>query len=153
MVKRLRRRRQTLPEPDVTDSGDPNGADEPLAPEPERAGPLVTVRWPVLLAALGLLVAAVGLVLHNLDLLPEDVLRWWPLALLLPAALWFLGALFRRRPRGLLRSTAALGVAASLFLAAQNVAPVGATLVGVTFISVGAGLLLRGLLLRNQAMG
>lgn len=106
-----------------------------------------------LLTLIGLVVLTVGLVLFNLGLLPSSVLRWWPLLLLIPSFMWFLATLFRRRIKGLLGSTALLGISVSLLLAAQNVAPPGATLIGVLFITVGAGLLLRGLLLSQQPLG
>ncbi len=112
------------------------------------------VNWPVMFIVLALVGLAAGLVLLNLNLLPEPVLAWWPLLVLIPAALWFLSALARRKARRLLRSTTLLGLAISLLLTTQHIAPSGATpigtMIGVTLITVGAGLLLRGLLLAQQ---
>jgi hypothetical protein len=107
----------------------------------------INIFWLLVVIAIALL--ALGLVLHNLGLLPTSLLATWPIAVLLPAALWFVIALIRRNPKSLLGSTALLGLATSLLLAAQNIAPLGATLVGLVFIAVGAGLLLRGLLIRQ----
>lgn len=115
--------------------------------EPERA---FRPNWGLALLILALVTLAVGLLLNNVGLLPEPVLLWWPLAVLFPALVWALVSLVSRRPRALLASTAILGIGLSLFLAAQNVAPPGTTLVGFIFIAVGAGLLLRGLLLRGR---
>lgn len=112
--------------------------------------PFFRPNWGLVLALIALVGLAGGLLLNNVGLLPEPVLLWWPLAVLIPAALWVLAALVGRRPRALLASTALLGVGLSLFLAAQNVAPPGTTLVGFVFIAAGAGLLLRGLLLRGR---
>jgi hypothetical protein len=62
------------------------------------------------------------------------------------AGLWFIFCLVRRRTRGLLGSAALLGVGISLLLAAQGIAPLGVTLIGLMLITSGASLLLRGLL-------
>lgn len=102
-----------------------------------------------LLVVIALAAFAVGMALNNLGLLPTAILTTWPVVVLVLAALWFLAALIRRNPKALLGSTALLGAALSLLLAAQQIAPLGATLVGLVFISVGAGLLLRGLLIRQ----
>ncbi len=117
-------------------------------PEGRRAGLLLN--GPALIAVVALILAAVGLILLNLEALPTPIVIGWPLAILVPAVLWALYSLIRLRPRGLLRSTALIGVGGSLLLAAQGIAPLGATLVGVTFLAIGAGLILRGLLMSNQ---
>jgi hypothetical protein len=132
-----------------------------VSPGPAEPRPVVlrrrlpfVVNWPVMIVVLALVALAAGLVLLNLNLLPEPILAWWPLVVLIPATLWFLTALARRKPRRLLRSTALLGLATSLLLITQHIAPSGATpigtMLGVTLIVVGAGLLLRGLLLSQQ---
>lgn len=115
---------------------------------PRRAG--VAVNIPALIGVMALILAAVGLILLNLEALPTPILIWWPLAILIPAVLWALYSLIRLKPRGLLRSTALIGVGGSLLMAAQGIAPLGATLVGVTFLAIGAGLILRGLIMANQ---
>lgn len=112
--------------------------------------PILKPRWGLVLVLIALVILAGGLLLNNVGLLPEPVLLWWPLAVLIPALLWALASLVGRRPSALLASTALLGVGLSLFLAAQSVASPGTTLVGFIFIAVGAGLLLRGLLLRGR---
>lgn len=126
-------------------------AESELAETPEGLSERVfRPSWGLVLLLVALVLLAVGLLLNNVGLLPEPVLLWWPLAVLLPALLWALVSLVGRRPRALLASTALLGVGLSLFLAAQNVAPPGTTLVGFIFLAVGAGLLLRGLLLGGR---
>ena len=116
----------------------------PKAPGPFR----LNLGW--LLVIVTLVAVALGLVFNNLGLLPETIIRWLPLVLLAPAALACIVTLVRRQPRALLGSTALLGAALSLALDAQGVAPLGASLVGVLLITVGTGLLLRGILLRAQ---
>jgi hypothetical protein len=106
--------------------------------------------WLSILTALLLIVIAVVLVLINTGSIPPDVAVWYPLILLIPAALIFFVAVIRRAGRALLASATIVGIAVSLLLATQGVAPVESTLAGVVFITVGAAILLRGLLLRNQ---
>jgi len=131
------------------DEPPPEPVEAPLDAELMAEG-AVRPNWGLVLLVIALITLAVGLLLNNIGLLPEPVLLWWPLAVLIPALVWALAALVGRRPRALLASTALLGVGLSLFLAAQNVAPPGTTLVGFVFITAGAGLLLRGLLLRGR---
>jgi hypothetical protein len=110
----------------------------------------VSISGPALIAVVALILAAVGLILLNLEALPTPIVVGWPLVILVPAALWAVYSLIRLKPRSLLRSTALIGVGGSLLLAAQGIAPLGATLVGVTSLAIGAGLILRGLLMSNQ---
>jgi hypothetical protein len=53
----------------------------------------------------------------------------------------------------MLASAALFGIGLSLLLATQGVAPFGVTVVGITFIAAGTGVMLRGLLLSNQPVG
>ena len=109
------------------------------------------INWPIFLAIILLIALSVGLILNNLGVLPQSILAYWPLALLILSALWTVLALIRRRVRSLLGSTALLGLSIALFLITTgNIIASGSTLLGIMLISVGAGLLLRGLLLRGQ---
>jgi hypothetical protein len=105
------------------------------------------------LVIIGLIVITVFALLLNQRVLPPQVVTWWPLAVAVPALIWFLAALVRRETRSLLGSTALLGLSVSMLLAAQNIASLSATWVGITFIAVGTGIVLRGLLLRHQPIG
>lgn len=157
----LTRRRRPEPQPrsPEDDSAVESGAEptEASPPQPQRVmlprspSPFSLNRgW--LLIVLALVAAAVGLALHNLNLLPKSVIGWLPLLVIGPAALWLLLSITRRSPKGMLGSTALLGIGLSLLLSAHNVAPLEATLMGIVLVSVGAGLLLRGLLLRGQSL-
>ncbi len=153
-MPRFRRKR---PEPPETDSSD---VVEPIASpvEPRRlilrrpALPFL-VNWPALLLIVALIVIAVFALLLNQGALPIEIVTWWPLAVAVLAVIWFLSSLIRRDARSLLGSTALFGLSVSMLLAAQNIASLTATWVGVTFIAVGTGIVLRGLLLRHQPIG
>jgi hypothetical protein len=107
------------------------------------------VNWGALLLVIVLIAVTVFVLLLNQGALPPEVVIYWPLAVAVPAALWLLVSLVRRNAKSVLAAAALLGVSISLLLASQNV-PLGSTLVGITFITTGAGIMLRGLLLRNQ---
>ena len=106
--------------------------------------------WLVVLILIGITGFALLLIR---GLLPRQVVTWWPLAVAIPALIWFLASLVRRETRSLLGSTALLGLSVSILLAAQNLASLSATWVGITFIAIGTGIVLRGLLLRHQPIG
>lgn len=108
------------------------------------------VNWTAMLAIVGLIGVTIFALLLNQGEVPAEIVTWWPLVVAVPSALWFLIALIRRNPRGLLGSTALFGLSVSMLLASQGVASLATTLVGVTFIAVGTGIVLRGLLLRQQ---
>ncbi|MEP7285745.1 MAG: hypothetical protein ABI947_08255 [Chloroflexota bacterium] len=111
------------------------------------------IHWPTLLVIVGLIALTVILLLLNQGALPVEVSTGWPIVVIALAILWFLAALIRRDPRSLIGSAALFGCGLSLLLSVQRIAPFGATLVGVTFIAAGTGIMLRGLLLRNQPIG
>jgi hypothetical protein len=108
------------------------------------------VNWTAMLAIVGLIGVTIFALLLNQGEVPAEVVTWWPLVVAVPSALWFLIALVRRNPRGLLGSTALFGLSISMLLASQGVASLTTTFVGITFIAVGTGIVLRGLLLRQQ---
>jgi peptidoglycan/LPS O-acetylase OafA/YrhL len=127
------------------------------APELPRRQPvrrrLLPVRFGALLLVLALIVIGVALLLYQQNALPPEVLLWWPLALIVPGALWFLIALVRRSGRGLLGSAAVIGAGMSLLLGAQTINSVSSTLVGIMLISIGTSIVLRGLLMGRQPIG
>ena len=128
----------------------PDLPSEPVAPPQKRRHWLpFVVNWPALLLIVVLIALTVVALLINQGAISPDIVAWWPLVLLFPAALWFLLALLSRDARGLLGSSALFGLSASLLIGGQKneLLP---TVVGITFIAAGAGIMLRGLLLRNQ---
>src|SRR5258708_4836577 len=119
-----------------------------LEPEPPAQGPAAQrrvvlrrswlpfeINWPAMLVILVLVAVTVFLLLLNQEALPAQVVIWWPLAIAVPSALWFLIALFRRDARGVLASAALFGVSISVLLSFLRVAPLAATLVGIFFIA------------------
>lgn len=120
--------------------------------QPVRQRPSL-VRFGALLVVLALLAIGVALLLYQQNLLPADVLLWWPLALIVPGAMWFLIALVRRSGRALLGSAAVIGAGMSLLLGAQTINSVSSTLVGIMLISIGTSIVLRGLLMGRQPIG
>jgi hypothetical protein len=121
---------------------------ETPTPEHRRGLPFV-VNWGALLVVVVLIAATVFVLLLNQGILPAEVIIYWPLAVAVPSVLWLLVALVRRNARSVMAAAALFGVSISLLLASLKV-PLGSTLVGITFITTGAGIMLRGLLLRNQ---
>lgn len=111
-----------------------------------------TLQGSVLLGILAAIGVGVVWLLLSFDLLPSAFSVVGAIAAAAFGALWFLAALVRRNPRGIIFSAAWLGAALSLLLAAQGIAAVGTTLIGLVFITVGAALVLRGLLMANQPL-
>jgi len=128
----------------------PEPADETPAPARQRARLPFYIHWPSLVALVVLIIVTVFAMLSIRGALPDVVATWWPVAVLVIGVLWFLASLVRRNSRALLGSAALIGVAASLLLAAQGIASLAATTVGVTYIAIGTAIILRGLLMRNQ---
>ena len=131
---------------------EPTTPEAPLpAPEqPRRRQIPFVINWPVMLVVIGLILLTVFALLLNQNAIPSQFAGWWPLVVTVPAVLWFLGALVRGDPRGVLGSAAVFGVGLSLLLSVQRIAPLGATLVGITFIATGTAVVLRGLLIPNR---
>ena len=95
--------------------------------------------WGVLLIVLGL-----GFLLHNFNLVPEDLFSLWPL-IAIGAGVWIFGEAVRRRGRGLVGGVVVL--ASGAFWLLENYGRVrGPMFLPVLLIALGAGLLLRNLL-------
>ncbi len=163
---RLFRRRSEPPPADPNAPEAPDvPAEEPTAPAEDLVAPVPAprrlrrprlpraVHWRAWLLILVLIAITVFALLLIRGLLPPQVVTWWPLAVAVPALIWFLVSLVRRETRSLLGSTALLGLSVSMLLAAQHLASLSSTWVGITFIAVGTGIVLRGLLLRHQPIG
>jgi hypothetical protein len=139
----------TASTPEVVDS-EPTAA-EARRPVLRQPVPFI-VNWPVMLIIVVLIGLTVFALLWNQNVLPVEVLTWWPLAIAVPSALWLLIALFRRDGRGMLGAAALFGASISLLLTSDKLALLP-TLVGITFIAAGTGIMLRGLLLGRQPIG
>jgi hypothetical protein len=129
---------------------DPEQPQAPVTPRKRRHLLPFEIYWPAMLLIVFLIAATAFLLLLNQGTLSDDVLMWWPIAIAAPAVLWFLTAILRRDAKGMLASSVVFGIGFSLLLAVQKVAPLGSSVVGITLIAVGTGVMLRGLLLRNQ---
>jgi hypothetical protein len=155
----FRRKRQLDPNAELP-SDAPNADDEPVA-EAEPAAAVRTPRRPVrrlpfalrpaaLLGVVIVIVCGVLLLLYQQNQLPNEVLVWWPLALIVTGLVWFLLGLVRRSGNGLLGGAVLMGTGVSVQLSALSVYTVGSTLVGIVFISAGTAILLRGILMGRQ---
>lgn len=128
--------------------------------EAVEAAPLVSVRkrrrvamnFPVVAAIILLSLATAFFFGSSRGALPVEVITWWPLVILVIALLWLVGALFRRRAPGTIGAAGLTGIGLSLLLATAYQVPLGSTLIGVTFITLGAGVILRGLFMRPLAI-
>ncbi len=153
MMRRLRRPKVEAPEASAEEEEATESSPAPVAPRRpviRRRWLPFDINWTAMMVIVALIAITVFALLLTQGILPAQIVTWWPLAVAIPAALWFLVALLRRDARSLLGSTALLGLSLSMLLSAQIGAPLSTTLVGITFITVGTGIMLRGLLLRNQ---
>lgn len=108
------------------------------------------VRPGILFVVIAVIVIGIALLLQLNGGLPEAVILYYPLAVLIPGAGWVLSALVRRDGRGLLAGAALFGAGTSLMLGTLANVPVGSTLVGIVLISCGTSILLRGLLFGRE---
>lgn len=101
------------------------------------------------LVALALVAGGIFFTLLNVVELPSLITRWWPTIALFIALFWSLSALNRRNAAAFLGGAGAAGLSISLLLDAQEIANFGETFVGLVLISIGTGVIMRGLLLRQ----
>ncbi len=123
---------------------DSESASSPLLPFTLQGSVVLGVLVVVLIGAIWLLIA--------LEALPEEFYAAASVAAGVVGVVWFLVALLRRHSRSILFAAAWLGASVSLLLAAQGIAEVGDTLIGLVLIAVGVALILRGLLMANVAL-
>src|SRR5579871_5599614 len=92
-------------------------------PQRKQRRPLLpfVINWPAMFLIVLLVAFTVAALLYNQGELPDQIVAWWPLALMFPAGVWFLVALLSRDPHGLLGGAALFGLSASLLLASQKV--------------------------------
>ncbi len=103
-----------------------------------------------LLLALALIAAGVFGTLLNLGQFSGDIETWWPLAVIGAAVLWMLVALIRRQVESFLGGSALAGIGVSLLLSTQDIASFRETLLGLSLVTIGLGIVIRGFLLRQQ---
>ncbi len=101
------------------------------------------------LVAATLVAGGIFFTLLNVMDLPDIVTRWWPIATLFISLFWSLSALNRRNAAAFLGGAGAIGLSLSLLLDAQEIADFSETFVGLVLISLGMGVIMRGLLLRQ----
>jgi hypothetical protein len=131
--------------------------DSTLSADSPDSTPLVSLRrrrnrsginFPILALILLLLELAGIAVLASLGPLPIEVQTGWSIPWLIIAGLWLLASFAGGRPRGVVGAAGALGVTISLVLESVYRVPLSATLIGVSLIALGMGIILRGLLFR-----
>lgn len=110
------------------------------------------IRPGLLLLALGMVLGGVFWTLHNLGRVPASYEEWWAVVLLGFALLWSATALIARQAAAFLAGTALAGVSISLLLDAQEIATWHETMVGIMLITIGLGIIARGLLLRQGSI-
>jgi hypothetical protein len=108
------------------------------------------IRFGLLLLALLLIAAGVFGTLLNLDRLHGDMTTWWPLGIIVVASLWLVVGLLQRQAAVVLGSSAGIGIGLSLLMHTQDIATLNETLVGVVLVTAGLGIVIRGLLIRQQ---
>jgi hypothetical protein len=110
------------------------------------------IRPGLLFLAAGLVIGGVFWTLYNLDRVPSDAREWWPAALLGFALLWALLSLIIRKAGALLAASTLAGLSVSLLLDTQGYITWRDSLVGVMLVTIGIGIMLRGLLLRQGSV-
>jgi hypothetical protein len=145
--------------PDEAYDESEDAAGDAILPARRRRLPHLAIRLPALgvemrvvplLLALALIVAGVFGTLLNLDEFDADVEAWWPAAVIGVAVLWMLVALIRRQVASFLGGSALAGIGISLLLSTQAVATLRESLVGLSLVTIGLGIVIRGFLLRQQ---
>ena len=110
------------------------------------------VRPGLLLLAASLIAGGVLWTMHNRGQLSPDVEQWWPVVVVGLAFAWALLALIGRRVAEFLAAVALSGIGISLLLDTQDLITWQETLVGIVLITVGVGIIARGLLLRQGSV-
>lgn len=135
---------------------EPDAVPEDIAPDvsqqarPRRFGAIV-VRWDLLLwVVILVLVGVVGTLLVR-GVVSEEVATWLPGVVLAFAVVWMLFALLRRHVTSFLGATALVGVGLSLVMDAQAIARFEETVLGVALVTIGLGVVMRGLFLRQRS--
>jgi hypothetical protein len=114
------------------------------------AAPGSALRWDYLLLALLLIGGGVFGALLNQDRLQAEIEEWWPLAVVIVAALWMIIALARRQVASFLGGAALAGVGLSLLMNNQDIAGFKETVLGMVLVTAGLGIVIRGFVLRQR---
>lgn len=103
--------------------------------------------------ALAALLIAAGVIgtLLNLDRIELDLPAAWPVGVLAVALIWLVSALSRGHVTSALGAAALAGAGLSALLDTQGIAAWRETLIGLVLVALGLGIVLRGLLLRQNA--
>jgi hypothetical protein len=137
------RRRVRLPRPHIP-------RPHPPRPHVPRLAPGTEIRFGVLLAILALIAGGIFGTLVNLGRISGKAQDWWPGAIIAVAVLWMVAALAQRRVASFLGGAALAGVGLSLLMDTQRIASAQETLIGTVLVTVGLGIAIRGLLLRQH---
>jgi hypothetical protein len=121
-----------------------------LSLRPAAPGSGSALRWDYLLLALLLIGGGIFGALLNQDRLQADIEEWWPLAVVVVAALWMIIALVRRRIASFLGGAALAGVGLSLLMNNQDIAGFKETVLGMVLVTAGLGIVIRGFVLRQR---
>ncbi len=108
------------------------------------------LRWDYLLLALVLIGGGIFGALLNQDRLQAQIEEWWPLAVVIMAAVWMIIALARRQVASFLGGAALAGVGLSLLMNNQDIAGFKETVLGMVLVTAGLGIVIRGFVLRQQ---
>jgi hypothetical protein len=123
-------------------------------PRPQLRSRLLTsgsgLRWDYLLLALILIGGGIFGALLNQDRLQAQIEEWWPLAVVVVAALWMIIALARRQVASFLGGAALAGVGLSLLMNNQDIADFKQTVLGMVLVTAGLGIVIRGFVLRQR---
>lgn len=103
--------------------------------------------------ALAALLIAAGVIgtLLNLDRIELSLPAAWPVGVLAVALIWLVSALSRGHVTSALGAAALAGAGLSALLDTQGIAAWRETLIGLVLVALGLGIVLRGLLLRQNA--
>jgi hypothetical protein len=107
------------------------------------------VRPGLLLLASTLIAGGVLWTMHNRGQLSADIEQWWPAFVVALGFAWAILALIGRRVAEFLAAVALMGIGISLLLDTQDIITWQETIVGIVLITVGVGIIARGLLLRQ----
>lgn len=107
------------------------------------------VRPSILLVATGLISVGIFWTLHNRGQTASQIDQLAPLLLLAFALIWSIYALVTARPTTFLAATTLVGISISFWLDMQDLIAWHKTFIGAILITVGIGIMARGLVLRG----
>jgi len=116
-----------------------------------RASQRLSVNPGILVLAALLIAAGVVGTLLNLDRIELSLPALWPVGVLAVALIWLVSALSRGLVTSALGAAALAGAGLSALLDTQGIAAWRDTLIGLVLVTLGLGIVLRGLLLRQNA--